>query len=141
MFVSQSQWGNNKILLLFVPLRYPPQPTHHLATCHSREKKKRSSDKTETRRLYQILVERAGALWRTLEATRKKCSGSSSGGNLGGSGSNSNSNNNISGGAGGEASTAPALTAITDRPSQAEISALLKDISSIPNLEVAPGGE
>lgn len=84
-------------------------------------------------------MERAGALWRTLEATRKKCSGSSSGGNLGGSGSNSN--NNISGGAGGEASTATAFTAITDRPSQAEISALLKDISSIPNLEVAPGGE
>ncbi|GAB5030494.1 lysine-specific demethylase 5d [Nannochloropsis oceanica] len=104
-----------------------------------REKKKRSADKTETRKQYVILAERAGNLWRILEAARKKASSSgSSNSTNNNNNSNNNSNNNLNGESSGGTSTAAGPPA-TDRPSQAHMMTLLREIASLPNLELPPG--
>ena len=93
---------------------------------NSREKKKRSADKTETRKQYVLLAERASNLWRVLEANRKKA--------------NSSSSNNLPGESAAGASTTAAAAPAADRPSQANMMSLLREIASLPNIELPPGG-
>ena len=113
---------------LSVTLTFPPSPSS-LPT-RSREKKKRSADKTEARKQFVVLVERAGTLWRSLEAARKKANAS-----------NSNTNaTTTSEPAAGAADSAGPPPINPDRPSQAEMFTLLKEFTSLPNLELPPGG-
>lgn len=115
-----------RAVLTHIPPSFPPSPLLPFFP-NSREKKKRSADKTETRKQYVILAERAGNLWRVLEAARKKANSSSS-------------NNNLNGESGGGASTAAAAAPVVDRPRQANMMALLREIASLPNIELPPGG-
>lgn len=111
------------VMLSFVPLTLYCHA--HSLSGFSREKKKRSADKTETRKQYAVLVERASSLWRAVEACRKK----------GSSGSNLNLN-----GDGGKVTSACASTSVSDRPRQSDILTIVHEIATLPNVDLPLGG-